>query len=496
MKAKKLLQFNLIAVLVLGLCATAQAYSAIHPVGTTLYNPAKAWNGYVLVDVVTPEGGYAKLVDMNGNEVHRWRGTSGMPSKLLPGGEILTSVGNWSEGQQDKIAVRQLDWNGKTLWEFRKLQAVSPIKGQPVEKGRSWVARQHHDLQREGAGPYYYPGEKPKARGRTLILGHRNLENKRIHDSLRLLDDVIYEVDWNGRITWEYTVSEHLDDWGFSEAGFRAMRSYPPADNPRAKVKVELAGKKEGGGFDWFHVNAASYVGPNRHYDAGDKRFHPDNIIINSREGNVFGIIDRKSKKLVWRVGPYYGAGLPDAKIGQIVGPHGVHVIPKGLPGEGNVLIFDNGGLGGYGEPNVNSPTGFLNARRDYSRVVEIDPISKEIVWEYRYALTTRRSADHFAFHFYSPFTSIAQRLPNGNTMITEGDTARLFEVSQTLEMVWEYIVPEMTVAVPPLYRAYRVPYEYAPQLRKPAEVPVTPGDPLKFVLPNDRGDIPKVMGK
>jgi hypothetical protein len=37
-------------------------------------------------------------------------------------------------------------------------------------------------------------------------------------------------------------------------------------------------------------------------------------------------------------------------------------MIPRGLPGEGNILIFDNGGWAGYGSPNPGSPTGFRNA--------------------------------------------------------------------------------------------------------------------------------------
>ena len=37
---------------------------------------------------------------------------------------------------------------------------------------------------------------------------------------------------------------------------------------------------------------------------------------------------------------------------------------------------------------------------------------------------------------------SNAQRLPNGNTLICEGDTGRLFEVTSAGELVWEYVNP------------------------------------------------------
>ena len=32
-------------------------------------------------------------------------------------------------------------------------------------------------------------------------------------------------------------------------------------------------------------------------------------------------------------------------------------MIPRGLPGEGNILIYDNGGWAGYYAPNPGSPT-------------------------------------------------------------------------------------------------------------------------------------------
>ena len=58
-------------------------------------------------------------------------------------------------------------------------------------------------------------------------------------------------------------------------------------------------------------------------------------------------------------------------------------MIPKGLPGEGDLLVFDNGGEGGYGTPNPGALTGVNNARRDYSRVLQFNPVTLEITWQY-----------------------------------------------------------------------------------------------------------------
>src|SRR5205085_2683663 len=81
---------------------------------------------------------------------------------------------------------------------------------------------------------------------------------------------------------------------------------------------------------------------------------------------------------------------------------------PRPLP-NGNILIFDNG-----------------THRRDnpatFSRVIEVDPRTNDIVWQY---------ADQSIFNFFSPYISGAQRLANGNTLICEGCHGRLFDVAR-----------------------------------------------------------------
>jgi hypothetical protein len=149
-------------------------------------------------------------------------------------------------------------------------------------------------------------------------------------------------------------------------------------------------------------------------------------------------------------------------------------------------LVFDNGAFAGYGAPNPISATGFPNAQRDYSRVIEFDPVTLKIVWEYSAATAGYRP--RFAnYRFYSPFISSAQRLPNGNTLITEGVNGRIFEVTSKREIIWEYMSPFFHTLNPrfkpmnEVYRAYRVPYEWVPQLKKPVERAVIPPDNSQF---------------
>jgi len=104
-------------------------------------------------------------------------------------------------------------------------------------------------------------------------------------------------------------------------------------------------------------------------------------------------------------------------------------------------LIYDNGGFAGYGTPNPGSPSGFNNALRDYSRILEYSPVTLEMVWKYTPA--EAGFLDHMDnYKFYAPLISSAQRLPNGNTLITEGSDGRLFEVTHGYVIVWEYVSP------------------------------------------------------
>ena len=444
-------------------------HPTIYPTGATIYNPEKAWSGYTVFNLI---GLGAMLIDMNGREIRLWEGLQGFPNKIFPNGHILGSRGERSPkfGMQDQTDLVELDWDGNIVWKFDEFEYIEDEGETP-----RWMARQHHDYQREGNPVgYYVPGMEPKiGGGKTLILGHKNVRNTKISDKL-LHDDVIYEVDENNKIIWEWVCNEHFDEYGFSEEAKNVLFRDP---NLRATHPEKVG--------DWMHINSMSTLGPNKWYDAGDERFHPDNIIWDARETNIIAIISKETGKVVWKLGPDYNT--PELKhLGCIIGQHHAHMIPRGLPGEGNILVFDNGGWAGYGAPNPVSKFGEKNARRDFSRVLEIDPVTLEIVWKY-----TPAEAGFVmpldASRFYSPFISGAQRLPNGNTLITEGSNGRLIEVTPDFEIVWEYINPRWDKEIMNMnmiYRSYRVPYEWIPQLEKPVETPIEKLDVSNFRVP------------
>ena len=50
------------------------------------------------------------------------------------------------------------------------------------------------------------------------------------------------------------------------------------------------------------------------------------------------------------------------------------------LPGEGNLLVFDNGGQGGYGFANPARPDGTNSMTRDMLAVLGVNPITLEVL--------------------------------------------------------------------------------------------------------------------
>ena len=396
--------------------------------GSLVIHTPGCCDGYTLVGQSTQ----TILIDMNGTVIHRWPSFFSQPAKMLPGGFIIAGSGFKFAGIGcgDFDALNEYAWNGSIVWSVHNW-----------DDGR---ARQHHDFQREGNPVgYYAPGQDFLPHGNTLILAHYGIVNTSISRK-PLKDDVIYEVDWNGSLTgFEWSALAH-----FNQFGFNAETKHGMYVNPGIL-----------GDGDIFHTNSMSLLGSNKWYDADPIKyscFNPQNIIISSRHVNYIAIISRETGDIVWKVGPDFSKNtLEGRKLGQLIGLHHAHMIPQGLPGAGDILLFDNGGLAGYGY------FGMPRYFRLYSRVIEFNPVTLDIVWQYSHRVLhwviPRTGDDH---KLYSVYMSSVQRLPNGNTLVSEATNGRVFEVTNTSKVVWEYATPTRAQQI---YRAYRVPPEWVP---------------------------------
>ena len=126
-------------------------------------------------------------------------------------------------------------------------------------------------------------------------------------------------------------------------------------------------------------------------------------ILLSFRQTSTVMTVDRATGKVIWRWGP-----------GELSHQHDPTVLENG-----NYLIYDNG------EHRLRGSC--------YSRAVEMNPRTNQIEWEYRGSPP---------LSFFSTGISSAQRLANGNTLITESSGGRILEVTPDGETVWEFINP------------------------------------------------------
>ena len=127
-------------------------------------------------------------------------------------------------------------------------------------------------------------------------------------------------------------------------------------------------------------------------------------LLISFREINAIAVIDSTTKLVKWFQQGYWNR------------QHDADFLDNG-----NMLIFDNVVM-------QRDPLG-----RNASRVIEFNPETREIVWIFG---ATEQDA------FYSNARSSQQRLPNGNTLITASQFARILEVSPDGQIVWDYYNP------------------------------------------------------
>jgi hypothetical protein len=148
---------------------------------------------------------------------------------------------------------------------------------------------------------------------------------------------------------------------------------------------------------DLFHTNSLAVL-DGRH--AGRlPALRRGNLLVSMLVPDLLAVVDFEREEVVW------------AHRGSFRDQHDARLLENG-----KLLLFDNRGA----EP--------------HSRVLELDPARPDhAVWEY---------AGSESQPFYSATCGTAQRLPNGNTLITESDAGRAFEVTPGGEIVWEFLSP------------------------------------------------------
>jgi len=275
----------------------------------------------------------------------------------------------------------------------------------------------------------YHPGEY----GKLLPNGNLLYAGKLMTGPLTSLGGfggVLLETDWDGKIVWKYEDPyQHHDFCRLSNGNTMVLRWVKVPDDITAKVKGGIPGTEREGViwtdsfqevtpdgkvvWEWLayehldpEVDVICPLCARGEWTHGNSCFVMPNgdIMITFRMIDTINVVDKSTGDIKWRWG-----------VGELAHPHDPTLLDNG-----NILVFDNGSHRRL-------------AHQNYSRAVEVNPSTGKIEWEYR---------DEPAANFYSSFISGCQRLPNGNTLICEGQTGRIFEVTTDGEIVWEFVNP------------------------------------------------------
>lgn len=156
---------------------------------------------------------------------------------------------------------------------------------------------------------------------------------------------------------------------------------------------------------DFLHANFFQWM-PGGELAKRDRLYAAGNVLVTLRRQDAIAVFDLARSEVIWAWGQ-----------GEVVGLHEATVLENG-----HILLFDNRGRTYKPEDG-----------EGWSRVVEVDPLARKIVWEYR--------ADP-PEDFYSHSRGTAARLDGGNTLICSSNQGRVFEVTPGGEIVWEYRTP------------------------------------------------------
>lgn len=371
------------------------------------------------------------LQDLDGNVVKTWHGSQRPRSfaYMLPDSSIIRPCRDTDGAFNITTAggrIQRIDADDTIVWDYFFSDQTH---------------QQHHDIE-------------PMPNGNVLILAWelRTLQEAVDMGVVGATDDLwptlIAEVEQDGptggNIIWEWHIWDHMvQDVDPGKPTYGVI-----ADHPEL---LDMNSDTLNNSSDWVHENSVDY--------------NPelDQVIFCSRRTCEFYIIDHSTTTAEaaghtggdsgrggdflyrWGNPRIYGRGTEGDQYIDIA--HAVNWVDAGLPGAGNVLIFDNGDSGYSSVYEVTPP---MEPDGTYT----LDPVAAygpaSATWTYG-----------GPGGFYGGATQCgAFRLPNGNTLITATVDGLVFEVTPAGATVWEYDDPgrisralrywDDTTAVPP----------------------------------------------
>lgn len=331
---------------------------------------------------------------------------------------------------------------------LRALPYVTWVKPSASDKGKNGLTR--HLTKKSVKGLNFFNFERHKRAHLMDMEGkllHSWFAGKHTFDHAELLPNgdvlgidqqgsVLFKLGWRSRIKWARKIMVHhdlavgpnkqiyvlteggedlpkfhkrqqtvenwievLSDKGLPQRKISFSRLLLKTKIPMVKIQQLIKKNGDPGIFDAFHTNTLELIKKDVLGADGAPLFTRGQLLTCIRNLNLIAVVDLHQEKIVWSWG-----------MDQLERPHQPSMLPNG-----QILVFDNG------------------SHREYSRVLQVDPVRKEIVWQYKASPPK---------NFFSNTSGGCQRLEDGSVLITESMRGRAFEVTREGQLVWEYFSP------------------------------------------------------
>ena len=413
------------------------------------FNDADAYNGYTLIAPSSNKMTY--LIDNCGELINSWESDyfPGASAYLLENGNLLRAARIQSDFQGGGTGgrIEIFNWEGDLIWGYDYSTADY---------------HQHHDIAYMPNGNILVLAWDKRSAAAMIQAGRNPVNASADH----IWSEKIAEIQPIGTdsatVIWEWFLYDHLvQDFDSTKNNFGVVEDHPELlDINFGPPMTALLG------IDWIHFNSINY--------------NPqlDQIILSSRHLNEIMIIDHsttteeassheggnsgKGGDLLFRWGNPQSYDRGNSEDVKLFGQHDAQWIPEGLPDEGKIILFNNGPGrpdGTYSTVDVIDPP--IDSDGNY--IIEAgQPFGPNFLY-WSYFANPPAS-------FFSGNISGTQRLPNGNTLICEGRTGRIFEVNNTGDILWQYVNPVGSSGPAPqgtmlttnsVFRAYRYGEDY-----------------------------------
>jgi hypothetical protein len=327
----------------------------------------------------------AQLIDLDGRELHRWQERdcdSWWSAALLRDGDLVVN-GKQEIGPQD---AKRSSGSGEDFLPAQREKSAGRYTARISWAGDTkWriYLRSHHQIDWTPAGEALVLTESQTPREEFAEAFPKFATQYSTEFSkLRFHDNGLNWISGDGEL--KKTVS------------LLSAITHPSVDFDLVDLNTMLEGPTAVG---IFHGNSAYAMNQPR-LTGTDPLHARGNVLVTSRNQNRIFIVAAAGPageaSVVWDFGK-----------DELSGPHDGTWLANG-----HLLVFDNG------------------LTRDHSRVLEIDPKRKKIVWSY---------PGETGEPFSCPTRGMAQRFENGNTLIVNSQAGVAFEVTASGDRVWQY---------------------------------------------------------